>query len=178
MEISRERDPRSPAARTLSRAAYQHKLRRALERQFADYAVARLTTGMDLEKSFGPVLTGGLIQKGQSAFAVLGVNAEETQSSIDAALTFGILWLDECRTSRAGKAVGEGLKLFVPCASSGLVRERMGVTGAGVEIDCADRGNVTTRLVYAPDTGETMNRFSKPVAKVRSLLPNCEVAVI
>jgi hypothetical protein len=194
LEICRERDPRSPSARKLSRAAYQHKLRRVLERQFADYAVARLTTGMDLEKSFGPVYTRGLIQKGQSAFAVLGVNAEETQSSIDAALTFGILWLDECRTSRADKAVVEGLKLFVPRTSSDLVRERMANLsreaakwslyeldereGTPVEIDCADRGNVATRLVYAPDTGETMSRFADSVAKVRSLLPNCEVAVI
>jgi len=194
LEICRERDPRSPSARKLSRAAYQHKLRRALERQFADYSVARLTTGMDLEKSFGPVYTRGLIQKGQSAFAVLGVNAEETQSSIDAALTFGILWLDECRTSRAGKAVVEGLKLFVPRGSSDLVRERMANLsheaakwnlyeldereGSLVEIDCADRGNVATRLVYSPDAGETVNRFADSVAKVRSLLPNCEVAAI
>jgi hypothetical protein len=194
LEICRERDPRSPSARKLSREAYQHKLRRALERQFADYTVTRLTTGMDLEKSFGPVYTRGLIQKGQSAFAVLGVNAEETQSSIDAALTFGILWLEECRTSRAGKAVVEGLKLFVPRASSGLVRERIANLsrevakwnlyeldereGALVEIDCADRGNVATRLVYAPDAGETMNRFGDSIAKVRNLLPNCRVTVI
>ena len=194
LEICRERDPRSPSARKLSRAAYQHKLRRALERQFADYSVARLTTGMDLEKSFGPVYTRGLIQKGQSAFAVLGVNADETQSSVDAALTFGILWLDECRTSRAGKAVVEGLKLFVPRGTSDLVRERMANLsreaakwnlyeldereGALVEIDCADRGNVATRLVHAPDASETANRFADSVAKVRSLLPNCEVAII
>lgn len=107
LEICRERDPRSPSARKISRAAYQHKLRRILERHFPDFTVARLTIGVDLEKSFGPVYTRGIIQKGQSAFAVMGVNAQEAQSAIDAALTFGILWLDECRTIRAGKTVVE-----------------------------------------------------------------------
>jgi hypothetical protein len=134
------------------------------------------------------------MQKGQSAFAVLGVNAQETQSSVAASLTFGILWLDECRRSRAGKAVVEGLKLFVPRASSELVRERMANLSREaakwnlyeldeqddglVEIDCADRGNIATRLVYAPDAGQVIERFAESVAKVRGLLSNCEVAVI
>jgi len=42
-----------------------------------------------------------LLRQGQTAFALLGVNTSETQSSIDAALTFGILWLDLCRESSA-----------------------------------------------------------------------------
>jgi hypothetical protein len=194
LEICRERDARSPSARKISRAAYQHKLRRTLERHFPDFTVARLTIGVDLEKSFGPVYTRGLIKKGQSAFAVLGVNAQETQSSVDAALTFGILWLDECRTSCAGKAVVEGLKLFVPRASSGLVRERMANLSREaakwnlyelnerddslIEIDCRDRGNVATRLVHAPDAGQVIGRFAQSITKVRSLLPNSEVVVL
>jgi hypothetical protein len=194
LEICRERDPRSPSARKISRSAYQHKLRRTLGRHFPDFPVARLTIGVDLEKSFGPVYTRGLIQKGQSAFAVLGVNAEETQSSVDASLTFGILWLDECRTSRAGKAVVEGLKLFVPRGSSDLVRERIANLNREaakwnlyefderndvlVEIDCTDRGNVATRLVHAANPAQTIERFAESIARVRSLLPSCELAVL
>ena len=63
---------------------------------------------MDLEQSFGPIYTRGLLRQGQSAFAVLGVNENESQASIDAALTFGILWLDICRQSQAGKSVVGG----------------------------------------------------------------------
>ncbi len=80
---------------------------------------------MDLEKSFGPVYTRGLMREGRSAFAVLGVNPQETQSSIDAALTFGILWLDVCRQAQAANVLVEGLKMFVPGGTSALVRERM-----------------------------------------------------
>src|SRR5579871_2379547 len=97
LEICRERDRRSPSAKNAARAAYQQKLRRVIERHFPGFGIARLTSGVDLEKSFGPIYARGLIRRGQSAFAVLGVNASETQASIDAALTFGILWMDVCR---------------------------------------------------------------------------------
>jgi hypothetical protein len=108
LEICRERDRRSPSAKKAARAAYEHKLRRALERHFPGFAITRLTTGMDLEKSFGPIYARGLLRQGQSAFALLGVNASETQASIDASLTFGILWLEACRHSSAGKFLGRG----------------------------------------------------------------------
>ncbi len=97
MEICRERDRRSPSAKKAARASYEQKLRRAIERHFPGFRITRLTSGVDLEKSFGPIYARGLLRQGQSAFAVLGVNASEMQSSIDAALTFGILWLDVCR---------------------------------------------------------------------------------
>src|SRR5580658_5251632 len=82
LEICRERDRRTPTARRASRTAYEQKLRRALERHFPEFKVARVTTGADLEKSFGPIYTRGLLRQGRTAFAVLGVNARETQASV------------------------------------------------------------------------------------------------
>ena len=107
LEICRERDRRSPTAKRAARTAYEAKLKRAMERNFPGFAISRLTTRADLERSFGPIYARGLLRHGQTAFAVLGVNASETQSSIDAALTFGILWLDVCRESSAGRSAGE-----------------------------------------------------------------------
>jgi hypothetical protein len=193
LEICRERDRRSPSARKAARASYEQKLRRTLERRFPSFTIARLTSGVDLEKSFGPIYARGLLRKGQSAFAILGVNASETQSSIDAALTFGILWLDVCR-SQAEKFLVEGLHLFVPNGCSALVRERMANLNraaakwklfelderhdALVEIDCSDRGNVSTRLVHATNETAALERFAESIARVRSILPNCEVAIL
>jgi hypothetical protein len=97
LEICRERDRRTPTARRIARVAYEQQLRRTLDRHFPEFKITKLTSGMDLEKSFGPINARGLMQRGRSAFAFLGVNATETQASIDAALTFGILWLDACR---------------------------------------------------------------------------------
>lgn len=120
LEICRERDRRSPSAKKAARASYE--LRRALEHHFPGFAITRLTTGVDLEKSFGPIYGRGLLRRGQSAYAVLGVDEKETQASIDASLTFGILWLEACRQASAGKALVEGLHLFVPQGSSALAR--------------------------------------------------------
>ena len=172
LEIRRERDRRTPSAKKAARVSYEHKLRRALERHFPEFVIARLTTGVDLEKSFGPIYTRGMLRRGQSGWAVLGVNEKETQASIDAALTFGILWLDVCRNSshpvaQSATRVGqprsvlmEGLILFVPHRSSALVRERMANLNRAAakwrlfefnerddslaEMDCPDRGNVDT----------------------------------
>jgi len=194
LEICREHDRRSPSAKKAARASYEQKLRRALDRRFPGFAITRLTTAVDLERSFGPIYARGLLRHGQSAFAVLGVNASETQASIDASLTFAILWLEACRQSSAGKFLVEGLHLFVPHGCSALVRERMANLNraaakwsllelderhdALTEIDCTDRGNVATRLVHATNETAARERFADSIARINSILPNCEVAVL
>ena len=204
LEICRERDRRSPSAKRATRAAYQHKLRRAVERHFPGFAITRLTSGVDLEKSFGPIYARGLLRHGQTAFALLGVNGSELQSSVDAALTFGILWLEVCRenphfSQRRGEmghpsCLVQGLILFVPWGCSALVRERMANLNraaakwrlfefderhdAVVEIDCTDRGNVATRLVHATNETAALERFAESVARIQTILPNCEAAVL
>jgi hypothetical protein len=176
------------------RASYEQKLRRALDRHFPGFSVTRPTTAVDLQKSFGPINARGLLSKGQTAFAVLGINASETQASIDASLTFAILWLEVCRQSSAGKFLVEGLHLFVPKGCSALVRERMANLhraaaakwslfelderhDALVEIDCADRGNVSTRSVHATNESAALERFAESIARITSI-PLSEVNVL
>jgi hypothetical protein len=194
LEICRERDRRTPTAKRAARLAYQRMLQRVLQRRFQGYKVARLSTAMDLERSFGPIYARGLLSQGQSAFAVLGVNEQETQASVDAALTFGILWLDVCRQAQAGKLTVEGLKLFLPAASSALTRERMAHLNSKAakwqlyelderadslsEIDISDRGNVATRLVHWTDEAAARERFAEPITRIRELMPEGEVAVL
>jgi len=194
LEICRERDRRSPTARRTARVAYEQKLRHTLERHLPDYKITRLTSGVDLEKSFGPIYARGVVRKGRSAFAVLGVNAQETQASVDAALTFGILWLEVCRQTQTTNVLVEGLKMFVPAGTSALVRERMANLNRDaakwslfelderhdtlVEIDCSDRGNVTTHLVHAADDQAARDRFKDSIARVQALLPSCEVEIL
>jgi hypothetical protein len=194
LEICRDRDRRSPSAKRAARAAYEQKLKRAIERHFPGFSITRLTTGVDLEKSFGPIYARGLLRKGQTAFALLGVNATETQNSIDAALTFGILWLDLCRQSSTGVMLAEGLIIFVPAGCSAVVRERISNLNhsaakwrmfefderhdALAEVDCSDRGNIATRLVHATNETAALERFDESITRVQTILPNCEVAIL
>jgi hypothetical protein len=194
LEICRERDPRTTSARRKSRAVYQHILERVLGKNFPDLTLAHLSNAVDLEKSFGPIYSWGLLKRGQSGFAVLGVNGQEPQGSIDAALTFGILWLEVCRKTNAGKLVVEGLKLFVPCGCATLVRERMAHLNRAAAkwelyeleeraeelkpVEILDRGNIATRLVHCPNNAEIHERFGGPIVLVRSLMAEAEVAVL
>ena len=194
LEICRQRDRRTPTAKRAARVAYQRGLQRIVERHFPAYVASRLITSADLERSFGPVYARGLLRRGQSGFAVLGVNPQETQASIDAALTFGILWLDACRVAQAGKVVVEGLKLFLPVGTSALTRERMAHLHPHAakwhlyewenrddhprEIDVSDSGNIRTRLVHWTDEAEACQRFAEAINRVRELMPEAEMAAI
>jgi len=59
LDFCRDRDLRSPAARRSARVAYEARLRRALERNFHEWTVVRLTTRVDLQRSFGPACLRG-----------------------------------------------------------------------------------------------------------------------
>ncbi len=192
MEICPGRDRRTPTAKKAARAAYQQLLRRVLERSIPGFAVERLSSAMDLEHSFGPIYVRGVLRRAGTGFAVLGVNAQEMQASVDAALSFGILWLDDRR--QAERAHIEGLKLFIPAGHSAVVRERMAHLNHAAakwelyevdereeelnEIDTRDRGNIATRLVHCPDLNNAHERFAASIARLRALAPDTEVAVI
>lgn len=124
---------------------------------------------------------------------MLGVNAEEAQPSIDAALTFGILWMDYQRQHLAGRAQVEGLKLFLPPGHSEIVRQRMANLNADVAkwqlfelseraetceaIDTADSGNIITRLTRAADAHAARERFATSISRIRALAPAVEITV-
>lgn len=165
-----------------------------LARRFPEFKATPLSVAVDLERSFGPVYARGLLRQGQSAFAVFGVNNQETQASIDAALTFALLWLDACRQAQAGKAVVEGIKLFLPAGTSAMTRERMAHLNQQIAkwqlyeleerdddlrvMDVSDCGNIATRLVHCPDEAATRERFAEAIARVKELMPEAEVAIL
>src|SRR5262249_61337571 len=96
-----------------------------VHREFGGWTLDKLSTSMNLERSFSPVYARGLLRKGRSSFAVLGVNQHESLASVDAALTFGLLWLEDCRQREAGRSTVEGLRLYVPPGKSATLRLRM-----------------------------------------------------
>jgi hypothetical protein len=114
LEIVAERNGRAPAAQRQARLQYQRLLKRVLERTFPDWNIEELTSTADLERSFSPVYTRGLLRRGRSAVCVFGVNDSELQASVDGALTFALLWFHRCRERDPARYFVEGLKLFVP----------------------------------------------------------------
>jgi hypothetical protein len=195
LEICRDRDRRAPAVKKAVRSRYARLLERVLRRHAPDWSLkAALSTSMDLERSLSPVYARGLVRKGRSTFAIMGVNRQETQASVDAALTFSLLWLQACREREAGKSVVEGLRLYVPRESSATLQIRLSHLNQSAakfqiveleekdesftEIDYSDQGNINTRLVRCPDAAHTRSRFAKAISKVLALAPQAEIAVL
>jgi hypothetical protein len=193
LEICADRDQRSPTALRAIRARYKQVFERVLLREFSGYKLESVSTRADLEHSCSPVYTRAVLRQGQSALAVLGVNREETQPSIDAALTFGILWMDRQRGQLAGRAHVAGLKLFLPAGRSEMARQRMAHLNRDAAkwqlyelderaetcapLDCDDSGNIETRLVRAVDASAARARFAASIARMSALAPDCEACV-
>ncbi len=194
LEICRDRDRRSPTARKLARTQYQRLLERMLARNFPEWRAENLSSAMDLERSFGPVYTRGLMRKGNSAVALLGLNAQESQAAIDASLTFGLLWLEGCRKREAGRSVVKGLKLFLPPQSSAIVRSRVAHLSHSMaefhvyelderqellnDFDVRDGGNIATRLVRKMDESSARLRWASEIGQIVAQAPEAEVVVL
>jgi hypothetical protein len=192
LQICRERDRRPPAARKIARTRYFKVLERAIEREFANWTLSRLSTSMDLERSFSPLYTRGLLRKGRNAFAILGVNQQESQASVDAALTFGLLWLEDCR-QRAGFVVG-GLRIYVPPGRSATLRLRMAyldrtagrfelceleeTDGAVEGQEVSVPGNLDSRLQPRLEGERACAHFAEAITRIKQLAPECEISII
>jgi hypothetical protein len=196
MEICRDRDRRPPTLQKAARSRYARLLERALRRDMPGWALdkSRLSTSMDLERSFSPVYARGLVRKGRSGFAVMGVNQQETQAQVDATLTFGLLWLDACREREAGRTLVEGLRLYVPPETSATIQIRLAHLNhaaakfqlfefderdeSSTQIDLSDHGNIQTRLVRLPDATQARSRFAATVNKIMAIAPHGELTLI
>ncbi len=194
LEIRRNREYRTPTARKSSRAHYARQLQRIVERDLAGWTAEKFSTSMDLERSFSPVYTRGLVRKGQISIAVLGVNPQESQASIDASLTFGLLWLESCREREAGHSVVEGLRLYVPSRKSSTLQVRMAHLNPNAasfylfevdereesitEIGISDLAIVDSHLGHCPDPAQAETRFQHVIEKIKRLVPEAEVSVL
>jgi hypothetical protein len=186
LELAANRDRRSPSSREAARAKYLRTLDRVLTRFFADWKLDGLRTAADLEHSFGPAYSRGMLLKGTAAWAVIGVNAEEPHGTIDGTLTLGILWLAYCREHAGGRRLFEGLKVVVPKGTAQTVRARMAWLNAAIAkwelyelderaerlepVDVRDCGNLEVKLVHAFNPQAAVERSRGGVDRVLELL--------
>jgi hypothetical protein len=187
LELVADRDRRTPSTREATRVKYLRVLERVLLRSFPEWKPDAFRTAMDLEKSFGPAYARGSLVRGQKAWAVIAVNEEETQSTVDGILTLGILWLQHCRESGDGRRLYQGLKLIVPRGMATLTLSRLTWLNPSVaqwelweldqateeleQRDGADHGNLTTRLMHAPNERAAQERFADATARIMTLVP-------
>jgi hypothetical protein len=198
LELLADRDRRTPSTREATRVQYLRTLERATLRgrgsNWGDWKPDGFRTAMDLERSFGPAYARGSLLQGQQAWAMIGVNAAETQATVDGILTLGVLWLAHCRENAGGRRLYRGLRLIVPKGMATLTASRlvwMNGDAAQWELwefderteeleqrDAADHGNLSTRLLQAPNETAARERFAEATARVIALVPEAMRAVV
>ena len=187
LELVASRERRTPTTRETARQRYVQTLEGVLRRAFADWSCDGFRTAMDLERSFGPAYARGSLVRGTAAWAVIGVNEQESATTIDGILTVGILWLHHCREHAGGKRLYQGLKVIVPRGSAMLTLSRMAwlhedtakwelweLQQSSEELtqrDANDQGNLRTRLVHLPDEQAARERFAAGIEQVMQLVP-------
>lgn len=187
LELVATRERRTPTTRETGRQRYVQSLERVLTRDFGEWSCEGFRTAMDLERSFGPAYARGSLVRGTAAWAVIGVNEQETATTIDGILTLGILWLHDCRAHAGGRRLYQGLKVIVPRGSALLTLSRMAWLNADAaqwqiweldqtseeltQRDLRDQGNLRTRLVHLPDEQAARERFAAGIEQVMQLVP-------
>jgi hypothetical protein len=187
LTLVRDPDLRTPTARDIARRRYLHTLDRVLPNAFPGWKVEGMRTAMDLEHSFGPACARGLLVRGNSVWAVIGVNAEEHPGTIDGALTLGILWLAYCREHGDGRRLVEGLKVILPEGTASTTADRMvwmnsslakwelheldERAGLLTSVERHNHGNLSARLVQAFNPDRAQERMAGAVTRLLHLLP-------
>ena len=193
LEVVPSSDRRTPTAREAGRRVYLRLLERALGRRFPDWNPAAFRNATDLEHSFGPAYARGILTRGLMAEAVLGVGPDESSSTIQGALTLGLLWLDYCRqqlVAGSGPARNKhfgGLTLVVPLGYEAALAERIAWlnharasfrlltlnprTEELAEVDPPEVGNAASQLAHAFDHQAALDRAQPGIERVMELVP-------
>jgi len=147
--------------RAAGRMGFRQQLLAMLQRDYRGWKFEHVSNRSDREHSFSAWYTRGLARQGRSAWAFLGMSGEEGAGAADAALAFGLIWLDWLR-GHADRAAITELKFFLPPTAIPVIAHRAAYLNSRalrVEIyewcagrtspnpvDLRDYGNVETRL--------------------------------
>ena len=146
------------AERRGARLKYRERFRTSLARQFPEWRLVELTTEADLQHSLSPNFPRAFLRKGTAGLAAIG--AAEDSGSPEAALSFGLIWLDYLRRRETGIRV-QALVIFVPAGTEATTCHRVRYlnpkaapclvfahdpTGQEQAVDPAEYTNFDTRL--------------------------------
>ena len=171
--------------RDTSRRAFCEQLRRILSEQFPDEIVESLTISQDLEHSLSGNYARGILRRGSTEWAVLGVGDGESADTIENSLTFALLWLERARqASRRGTIAG--LRLILPKGGTRVVAQRIGALHPRLalelyecdparevleKLDPRAAGNIDSWIVPRRETQSLLERAAGALDRIIALAP-------
>ncbi len=176
----------------MTRARFRARFSQLLEEGFPDERLAHLVMASDLEHSFSGAYARGVQARGQRAWAVIGVAADEDRATIDEILTNGLLWYDWLG-KRGGQWAVAGLRVFLPRGMSQVTVLRLRGLAPGLPVqvyeydaeqwrarpvDVRDTGNLLTGLTPLREVQSLLESASPLVERIRALAPEAIDAVV
>jgi hypothetical protein len=164
-------------ARELTRHAFCEQLRRILAERFPDEIVESLTISADLEHSLSGNYARGILRRGSSEWAVLGVNDGESADTVENSLTFALLWLERARQSSRRASVA-GLRLILPKGGARVVAQRIGALRPQLALELYERDPVREVLEKLdPRAAGNIDSWIVPQRETLSLLDRARAAL-
>jgi len=174
------------STRKITRHAFCEQLRRILAEQFPDEIVESLTISADLEHSLSGTYVRGILRRGSTEWAILGVADNESADTVENSLTFALLWLERTRDS-SRRATIAGLRLILPKGGARVVAQRIGalrpqlapelyerdpVRGVLQRLDPRAAGNIDSWIVPQRETQSLLDRARSALDPIVALAPN------
>ena len=171
--------------RDTSRRAFCEQLRRILGEQFPDEAVESLTISRDLEHSLSGNYARGILRRGSTEWAVLGVGEGESADTIENSLTFALLWLERARQANRRGTIA-GLRLILPKGGTRLVAQRIAALHPRLalelyecdsvrevleKLDPRTTGNIDSWIVPQRETQSLLERSAGALGRLIALAP-------
>jgi hypothetical protein len=171
--------------RDTTRHAFCEQLRRILGEQFPDEVVESLTISQDLEHSLSGNYARGILRRGSTEWAVLGVGDGESAETIENSLTFALLWLQRTRQSSRRGAIA-GLRIILPKGGTRVVAQRIGALRPQLalelyecdpirevleKLDPRAAGNIDSWIVPQRETQSLLQRAGGTLDRIAALAP-------
>lgn len=165
-----------PSARSLSREEFCERFARILHQQFPDDTLESLTISQDLEHSLSGSYARGILRRGSTHWAVLGVPDGEPPDAAEKSLTFSLLWLDcVCQSGRRRVA---GLRLVVPKGASRTVAHRFQALESKLALELYERDPERETLERIdPRSGGNLDTWIVPHREAQMLLDRARSAL-
>jgi hypothetical protein len=166
-----------PSERESSRQAFCGRFSRLLAEQFPDETLESLTTASDLEHSLSGSYARGLLRRGSSYWAILGVSDGESADAIDNSLTFALLWLERAREcGRRGTLCG--LRVILPVGASQTVAHRFGALDLKVNVELYELDPLRELMERRdPRSAGNIDSWLVPQREAQSLLASARAAL-
>jgi hypothetical protein len=173
------------SVRDTTRHAFREQLRRILSEQFPDETVESLTICQDLEHSLSGNYARGILRRGSTRWAVLGVGDGESSDTVENSLTFALLWLERARQSSRRGAIA-GVRLILPKDATRVVAQRIGslhpqltfelyerdpVREVLQKLDPRSAGNIDSYIVPQRETQTLLERAAGALGHIIALAP-------